>query len=76
VKDWKAFVNNMKAALKPGGYTYIRTRSVGFPFHAFPHDFWLYELEDMKVIFSDFEIIALERDQEPSVFLKACKVES
>jgi hypothetical protein len=53
---------------------YITTRSYGFPFHAFPYDFWRYEIEDLRRIFSDFEIIRLVRDHEsPGVFLKARK---
>jgi hypothetical protein len=50
------------------------TRSYGFPFHAYPYDFWRYEIEDLRRIFSDFEIIRLIRDHEsPGVFLKARK---
>jgi hypothetical protein len=64
----------MKAVLKPGGLIYITTCSRGFPYHAYPHDYWRYEIEDMKKIFGDFEIITLEKDwQDPGVFLKARK---
>jgi SAM-dependent methyltransferase len=74
VFDWRTVVNNMKAVLKPGGLIYITTRSRGFPYHAYPHDYWRYEIEDMEKIFGDFEIIALEKDWEgPGVFLKARK---
>ena len=74
VRDWRLVVNNMKSVLKPLGYIYITTRSKGFPFHAYPYDFWRYEIGDMRKIFSDFEIITLKRDHEaPGVFLKARK---
>ncbi len=74
VFDWRTVVNNMKAVLKPGGFIYITTRSRGFPYHGYPHDYWRYEIEDMEKIFGDFEIIALEKDWEaPGVFLKARK---
>ncbi len=77
VFDWRTVVNNMKAVLKPGGIIYIITRSSGFPYHAYPHDYWRYEIEDMERIFGDFEIIALEKDWEaPDVFLKARKPKS
>jgi len=77
VMDWRNVINNMKAVLKEGGYMYITTRSKGFPFHAYPYDFWRYELEDMKQIFSDFEIIKLLKDPETTgVFLKAQKPNS
>jgi SAM-dependent methyltransferase len=77
VKDWRLVVNNMKTVLKRGGYIYITTRSYGFPYHAYPYDFWRYEVEDMWKIFSDFEILKLIRDHEvPGVFLKARKPKS
>jgi len=76
VKDWRLAIINMKRVLKRGGYVYITTRSYGFPYHAYPYDFWRYEAEDMQKIFSDFEILKLIRDHEaPGVFLKARKPE-
>jgi SAM-dependent methyltransferase len=77
VFDWRTVVNNMKAVLKPGGFIYITVPSKGYPYHAYPHDYWRYEIEDMEKIFGDFEIIALEKNWEaPGVFLKARKPKS
>ena len=74
VKDWRKVINNMKEVLKLSGYIYITTCSKGFPYHGYPYDFWRYEIEDLKEIFKDFEIIKLEKDSEaPSIFLKARK---
>lgn len=74
VKDWRLVINNVKNVLRCGGYAYITTRSFGFPFHSYPFDYWRYEIEDMKKIFSDFDIVALKRDHMgPGVFLKAIK---
>jgi len=74
VRDWRLVINNMKAALKREGYLYITTRSHGFPCHGFPHDFWRYEADDIRRIFSDFDIMVLTRDHvAPGVFLKARK---
>lgn len=74
VKDWRSVVNNMKLLLRPSGFMYVTTRSFGFPYHAYPYDFWRYEISDMQKIFSDFDIIKLEKDPwEPGVFLKARK---
>ena len=73
VRDWRTVVNNLKGVLKPGGLIYITTVSRGFPYHAYPYDFWRYEIEDIKKIFSDFEILILEKDVEPGILLKAKK---
>ncbi|MFX0186837.1 MAG: methyltransferase domain-containing protein [Candidatus Hodarchaeota archaeon] len=74
VKDWKLIVKNFKDILIKDGLIYITTRSRGFPFHGHPFDFWRYELEDIREIFSDFEIILLNKDHSsPGVFFKAKK---
>jgi len=76
VRDWRIVIENMKSVLKTNGYIYITTRSVGFPFHSYPFDFWRYEVDDMRRIFSDFKILNLQSDHEaPGVFLKAIKPE-
>jgi SAM-dependent methyltransferase len=74
VQNWRLVVSNLKDVLKRGGYIYITTRSKGFIYHAYPYDFWRYEVEDMQRIFSDFEILKLIKDHEaPGVLLKARK---
>ncbi|MDY6853489.1 MAG: methyltransferase domain-containing protein [Thermodesulfobacteriota bacterium] len=74
VRDWRKVISNLKSICKTDGLILITTRSYGFGYHAYPHDFWRYELEDIQNIFSDCEILALEKDcQAPGVFLKARK---
>ena len=74
VKDWRIVVSNMKAICRPGGLLIITTRSKGFRYHACPHDAWRFELEDMERVFSDFEILGLQKDNyEPGVFVMARK---
>lgn len=74
VKDWRSVIKNIKGVVKKGGLVYITTRSIGFPFHSYPYDYWRYQKEDMEKIFSDFEIITLKDDPlEPGVFLIARK---
>jgi hypothetical protein len=64
----------MKTVLRTGGTLLITTRSKGFGVHAYPYDFWRYEIDDMKRIFGDLDIQKLERDPtRPGVFLKATK---
>lgn len=74
VKDWRKVISNIKKICKPGGILLITTRSYGFPYHPSPTDFWRFEIEDMEYIFSDCEILVLEKDKEfPGVFLKIKK---
>ncbi|MFN3429760.1 MAG: class I SAM-dependent methyltransferase [Candidatus Sericytochromatia bacterium] len=74
VEDWRSVLSNMKRVLAPGGLILLTTRSPGYPYHAFPHDFWRYDQADMRRIFADFELLALEDDpSRPGVFLKARK---
>jgi len=71
--DWRKVVRNIKNICKEGGIILITTRSYGHPYHGHPHDFWRYELEDMKHIFSDCLIEKLEKDPAKGVFIKAEK---
>jgi SAM-dependent methyltransferase len=74
VRDWRQAVTQMKEVLRPGGTLVITTRSRGFGVHAYPHDYWRYEPEDMQRIFGDLQIESIERDPtRPGVFLKAQK---
>jgi SAM-dependent methyltransferase len=74
VRDWRGVVTNLKHVTKPGGSLVVTTRSRGFPYHAWPHDYWRYEMSDMTAIFADFLIEALEPDLEaPGVCMKARK---
>lgn len=72
VREWRKAISNLKNVCKPGGIIIITTRSKGFRYHAAPYDFWRYDAEDMREIFSDCELLALEEDtEEPGVFVKA-----
>lgn len=74
VRNWKAVVSNIKRVCKPQGIILITTRSLGFPHHTAPFDFWRYQLSDIEHIFSDCKIQLLRKDpQVPGVFLKAWK---
>jgi len=74
VRDWRGAVSNMKQVLRPGGVLLVTTRSIGFPYHGYPFDFWRFELSDFETMFADLESEALEPDPEmPGVFLKARK---
>jgi SAM-dependent methyltransferase len=77
VRDWRRIVGIMKRLLKPNGVLLITTRSRGFEYHAYPADFWRFELADMAAIFADMTIDALVPDPlDPGVFLRARRPET
>ena len=59
--DWKLAVSNMKRVCKPNGYILLIVPSQ-WPYHEYPGDFWRYQKKDIKRIFSDCRLIALEED--------------
>ena len=74
-RNWREVISNIKNVCKPNGIILITTRSKGFRLHGYPHDYWRYELDDMRKIFGDCEILVLESDrQAPGVFIKAKKL--
>jgi SAM-dependent methyltransferase len=75
-KDWRTAVDQMKTVLRVGGMLVVTTRSKGFPYHGYPHDYWRYRIEHFEKIFSDMAAVTLQSDpQFPGVFLKAWKTD-
>jgi len=62
VREWRKVVSGIKNVCRRGGVMLISVPSYGFKYHGYPYDFWRYELEDMKNIFSDCKILSLEKD--------------
>lgn len=74
IKDYISAVGIIKKLLSNNGLVYITTRSYGFGIHYAPLDYWRYEISDMQTLFSDFNILKLERDNQfPGIFLVARK---
>lgn len=73
VRNWKKVISNFKNIVRIGGTMIVTTRSYGYPYHGYPYDFWRYEVEDIKNIFSDCSIEQVEKDPERGVFVKIRK---
>ena len=67
LKDWKKAISNIKNICKQNGIILIIVPS-NWSYHEHPYDFWRYNKDDIKNIFSDCSILALEEDaQKPSL---------
>lgn len=74
VEEWPDAIRQMAEVTAPGGRIVITTRSRGFPFHAYPHDYWRFEVRDFEEIFAGWNVELLESDpSEPGVFVCARK---
>jgi SAM-dependent methyltransferase len=72
VEDWRAAVRNMKRVLRTGGFLALTTRSPGFKYHPYPKDCWRFTQADLRRIFSDMTIEAVQEDPlAPGVFMLA-----
>jgi len=72
IRDWKKAISNMKKICKHGGKILITTRSRGFGYHPSPNtpDYWRFETDDLRVIFTDCDILGLDNDYEsPGAFI-------
>jgi SAM-dependent methyltransferase len=76
IRDWRKAINNFKDVCKIDGIILVTTRSYGCPYHGHPYDFWRYEIDDMKRIFSDCIIEKLEKDPLSGVLAKMRKPKS
>lgn len=74
VREWRKAISNIKGVCVLNGIILITTRSFGFPYHGYPYDFWRYEGDDVRNIFSDCDILSLESDPlKPGVLAKLRK---
>jgi SAM-dependent methyltransferase len=76
IRDWRSTVSNMKGVLRPDGVLLVSVPSRGFSFHSYPYDFWRYESDDLRAIFADCAIVALDvrpDPPDPVVFMLARK---
>ena len=52
--------------LKPGGHVIITTRNIGFPFHEYPHDYWRFTADGLRVLleWAKFTVLDAKDDWE------------
>lgn len=62
IRDWRGAVTNLKNVCKTGGTLFLIVPSV-WPYHEYPGDYWRFFPDDIRRIFSDFEIAVLEEDE-------------
>ena len=74
VRDWRPAVWGLRRHVADGGYLIVTTRSVGFPYHAYPDDHWRYSVEQMRQIFQALgtagDLQVFEDPQAPGVFAR------
>ena len=74
VENWSEAIDVMKNLLRPCGWLLLTTRSLGFPLHDYPGDYWRFSVANMHDIFADFGVQIVQNDEEaPGVFVKAFK---
>jgi glycosyltransferase involved in cell wall biosynthesis len=78
VADWRRCVANLAAVLAEDGLLVITTRSPGYPYHAYPDDYWRYSMGDMVSIVeaAGLNVVDCFNDPEPlapGVIVKARK---
>jgi SAM-dependent methyltransferase len=72
VQDWRWAVAQLKRVTRSGGCLLVTTRSPGFHYHGYPHDFWRFTVDDFRHIFSDMHDVSVESDESsPGVFVFA-----
>lgn len=69
IENWRNVINNLKGVCRANGYILITTRSRGFGYHGYPHDYWRYEESDMRKIFADFDILEVGIDPEWGILI-------
>jgi SAM-dependent methyltransferase len=64
ILDWRSAVSTMKRILKPGGTLLVIAPSI-WVYHAHPGDYWRYNAQDFRAIFSDLELMNVHEDPAP-----------
>ena len=69
VYGWQDAIHGMKTVCKTGGLIAMTVPSA-YPYHKDPEDHWRYSITDMRLIFSDFDILEIhEVKQDASAYV-------
>lgn len=65
VADWAGCVAAMVESLVDGGLLVLSTRSVGFPYHPFPGDFWRFSVDGTDRVLRCAGLVDVKVDEDP-----------
>lgn len=75
VQPWRLAIFNMAAQLRDGGRFVLTTRSPGYPRHEHPNDFWRFDWDQLRHLFSPWQLVCQAVDPAgPGVFVARDKV--
>jgi nucleoside-diphosphate-sugar epimerase len=77
VEFWEPALRNSWGVLKTGGKFLFEVPDLGKGFHGYPHDYWRWDIDLLKEMFKDQEIISIAKTWEHgagAIVIKRCEL--